>query len=659
MLVAVSAVWLHAQEPRGGAAGPVAIDPDDIGGIVRSPNGSEAGVWVIAETRDLPTRFIKTVVTDQQGRYVLPDLPGASYQIFVRGYGLIDSPRVVAKPGQQLDLKAVVAPSGKAAAEYYPAASWLSLMEIPKGKLSEREVVVAVKGCFNCHEVGTKRTREIPSGLRSSTASSLEAWDRRTGLPGMTGAFSGLGPQRKMFADWTDAIAAGAYPTQAPPRPTGAARNVVISQWDWAWPQATRSDSVATNEDNPRLNASGPVYGVYSNGTTLNWVDPTNSTAGQIETAVAGLRSLAMDTEGRVWFTGQLPQGKGRPEFCTAASGNKYERYFPLGGRSKQVVTFDPKTKQVTRIPTCQAVDHNYLGKEADKPLYFGQDDTVGWVSTATWDKTNDAAASQGWCPAVVDTNGDGTITEWTEPDQPLDPKKDRRVKFGCYSIGVSPVDGSVWCSGIDPGDNKLVRFERGPNPPLTCKAEVFTAPAELRKMPAYRSGGVAVDVNGVAWIGWRGSDQVTSFDRRKCKTTKDPKATGEQCPEGWTSQTMTRPTFKGATIPAHADEMYLTQTDRHNVLGLGSDVVVSGVVNTDSLQLFVPKMGQFVDLVIPYPLGFFSRSSNGRVDDPNTGWKGRGLWSNTSTYAPMHMEGDQPANRVVKFQMRPNPLSK
>jgi hypothetical protein len=57
----------------------VAIDNDDIGGVVRGPNGPEAGVWVIAETSDLPTRYTKSVVTDDQGRYVIPDLPVANY----------------------------------------------------------------------------------------------------------------------------------------------------------------------------------------------------------------------------------------------------------------------------------------------------------------------------------------------------------------------------------------------------------------------------------------------------------------------------------------------------------------------------------------------------------------------------------------------------
>src|SRR5213596_235936 len=109
----------------------VAIDPDDIGGVVTSSRGPEAGVWVIAETRDTPTRLVKSVVTDDRGRYLIPDLPKANYDVWVRGYGLVDSQRVKAAPGKLLNLTAVVSPNAKAAAQYYPAAYWMSLLNIP------------------------------------------------------------------------------------------------------------------------------------------------------------------------------------------------------------------------------------------------------------------------------------------------------------------------------------------------------------------------------------------------------------------------------------------------------------------------------------------------------------------------------------------------
>src|SRR5215471_12852571 len=134
--VLVSASLTRVTARQGGA---IAMDADDIAGTVTSAKGPEAGVWVIAETSELPTRFIRIVVTDDRGRYVLPDLPRANYQVFVRGYGLVDSARVAAKPGQHLDLKATVAPDGRAAAQVYPANYWLSLMEIPGGDVSDKD----------------------------------------------------------------------------------------------------------------------------------------------------------------------------------------------------------------------------------------------------------------------------------------------------------------------------------------------------------------------------------------------------------------------------------------------------------------------------------------------------------------------------------------
>src|SRR5215469_11835562 len=120
-----------AAQPASSAAAQVAIGDNDIGGVVTSASGPEAGVWVIAETRDLPTRFAKMVVTDDQGRYVVPDLPKAKYQVWVRGYGLIDSPKTDAVPGQQLNLTAVPAPNDAAAAQYYPAIFWFAMLKIP------------------------------------------------------------------------------------------------------------------------------------------------------------------------------------------------------------------------------------------------------------------------------------------------------------------------------------------------------------------------------------------------------------------------------------------------------------------------------------------------------------------------------------------------
>src|SRR5438034_1264645 len=222
-----SLTWVHAQQ-RSAVA--VAIDPDDIGGIVTSAQGPEAGVWVIAETSDLPTKFVKIVVTDDRGRYLLPDLPKANYNVWVRGYGLVDSPKVPGAPGKTMNLTAVVAPNARAAADYYPAGYWLSLMRIPEKSefpgnapggnginanvKSQAEWIRLVKsgGCTACHQLGTKGTREVPKAL-GTFHDSVAAWDRRiqSGQAGaqMSGGLNQMGRDRalRMFADWTDRIA--------------------------------------------------------------------------------------------------------------------------------------------------------------------------------------------------------------------------------------------------------------------------------------------------------------------------------------------------------------------------------------------------------------------------------------------------------------------
>ena len=68
---------------------------------------------------------------------------------------------------------------------------------------------------------------------------------------------------------------------------------------------------------------------------------------------------------------------------------------------------------------------------------------------------------------------------------------------------------------------------------------------------------------------------------------------------------------------------------------------------------------GKFVNIHIPYPMGFFSKNVDGRIDDPNAGWKGRGIWTTTGTRAVFHNEGGtQNKPKVYKVQLRPDPLA-
>src|SRR5215469_5782010 len=154
------------------------IGAADIGGTVVGPAGPEAGVWVIAETTELPTKFARIVVTDDSGRYLIPDLPTADYSVWVRGYGLVDSPTLIAKPGQLLNHTAVPAPNEAEAAHYYPAIYWYAMMKIPPpgefggksdipDKLTQNDWLKQMKniGCIGCHQLGQEATRTIPAAF--------------------------------------------------------------------------------------------------------------------------------------------------------------------------------------------------------------------------------------------------------------------------------------------------------------------------------------------------------------------------------------------------------------------------------------------------------------------------------------------------------------
>src|SRR5260370_5415816 len=283
----------------------VRVGNADIGGVVTSAKGPEAGVWVIAETTDLPTKLVKIVVTDDQGRYLVPDLPKANYNVWVRGYGLVDSSKVQAAPGKPLDLKAVIAPSEKEAAQYYPAAYWYSLLHIPpksdfpgtgttgngisdnikeQGQWVE---MVKTDGCESCHQLGDKATREIPSSLGAFDTSAA-AWDRRI-QPAQVGTHrvtqaNRMGRKRAMqeFADWTDRVKAGELPP-APPPPQGLERNIVITQWDWAGPKEYFHDEISVDRRNVNSNPNGLVYGVHEDSSDFMTVlDPVKNTFSQI-----------------------------------------------------------------------------------------------------------------------------------------------------------------------------------------------------------------------------------------------------------------------------------------------------------------------------------------------------------------------------------------
>jgi len=685
----------------------IRIGPDDLGGVVSSMNGPEAGVWVIAETTELPTRFAKIVVTDDQGRYLMPGLPRATYSVWVRGYGLIDSPKQRTAPGRILNLPAVVAPTAAAAAEYYPAIYWFSMLKVPdtsefpgtgpggngipvalKSQAQWLDVV-KTNGCYACHQLGNKATRTIPREL-GPFSSSAEAWSRRIvsgqAMAQMTGSLGRLDVKRAtaLFADWTDRIAAGELPSSRPARPQGVERNVVLTLWDWAGPKDYLHDEVSTDKRNPRINANGLIYGATEESTDLFPVlDPVRHKATQVKMPVrdpntpsskshpmtpspywgaepiwdsqTSMHNPMFDEKGRVWFTSRV-RPAANPDFCRKGSDHPSAKLFPLERSNRHLSMYDPKTGKITLISTCFSTHHLVFAEDASNTLWTSaggpQSGAIGWLNRKMFDETGDEVKSQGWTALILDTNGNGKRDDYVEPNQPVDPTRDKRIAAAFYGVAVNPADGTVWGSVLGfPG--YVIRLNPGSNPPATALAEVFEPP-----LPGYGPRGMDIDRSGVVWTPLS-SGHLGSFDRRKCKgPLNGPAAAGKHCPEGWTLYPFPGPQISNVTETGSAEASYYTWVDQHDVFGLGKDVPLATGNANESLIALVN--GQFVNLRVPYPMGFFTKWMDGRIDDPDAGWKGRGLWATYSTRAPFHVEGGKgTTSKVVKFQLRPDPLAK
>jgi len=170
----------------------------------------------------------------------------------------------------------------------------------------------------------------------------------------------------------------------------------------------------------------------------------------------------------------------------------------------------------------------------------------------------------------------------------------------------------------------------------------------------------VDVDTNGLVWVVLSATSQLASFDRSKCKVLTGPTATGQHCPEGWTIYPFPGPNFKGATDHNTAEWAYYDFVDRFNTLGLGANVPIVTGTNSDSLMAFNPTTKTWIVMRVPYPMGLYERGMDGRIDDVNTGWKGRGIWTNNGSRALWHTEGGKTAlSQYTHFQIRPDPLAK
>lgn len=656
----------------GMTAGATEVDVNDasIGGVVLNDGRPEAGVWVVAETTSLPTRFTRIVVTDDAGRFLVPDLPAAatSFNVWVRGYGLRDSDPIKTTRGSRVTLRAENARSAQEAAKIYPANYWLSLYEPPpagalplvdnegthhrgsEGEGADEESGVASRayparehwvgqmklGCMLCHQLGQDISRLFDKP---------EHWDAVWERAQMVRTAEGLGKAvlRTSLSDWGARIARGEVPP-APPRPTGLERNMVVTQWEWARDDSYIHDNVSTDKRKPTLYPYGPVYGLDIGQSFLWALDPVKHTVtpheiplrtgpGRDPSRLGRIQGLTsshnpmLDDKGNVWMTTRVRGNEDTPKWAGSVTRDIGGSGAALSGRdlraSRHLGYFSSQEGKFVLIDTAFATHHLQFDQEGR--LWTSGDNTrLGMFDPRKLD------------PERPQDTEHQAQTGWAH----IDPKTGRSTMGGGYGIVVSPVDGTIWRANY-PGI-----FGQAPLPDLSGnRIDMFDPKTNVYKqyelpLPGYGARGIDATTDGKLWFA-TGSGHLGRFDPKTEKFTY------------WETP---GPKIKGTgKETGSADFHYYLWVDQFDTLGLGKDMVVSTGTNSDSLLVFNPATEQFTVIRIPYPRGMFTRGLDGRIDDANAGWKGRGLWASNNTDGLVHTENRR--SFISHVQFRQNPL--
>ena len=639
-----------AAQNGSGANGANGAPAAAIGGtVVNAATGRpEAGVWVIAETK-LQTPYRKIVVTDDQGRFLVPDLPQASYDVWVRGYGLKDSAKTKSERGQQLKLQASSA-TPQEASRLYPASYWASLIHPPakdqlpaEYKGSQDHWLAELRACNQCHQLGMTATRLY---------SRPEQWDKLLALNnGMGRAADELGRAQltTALADWVTRIRNGELPA-APARPAGVERNFVITQWEWGSEQSFVHDNVSTDKRKPTLYPYGKVFGAdRMYGGRLLVLDPVKNTVDALQVqprsmegynakkdyyhtneADAGVwmaspHNPMLDDQGRVWMTAPVRAGRvqNNPAWVKntivteSMDASEIElAYKSIAGRGNgmHLAFYDSKNNTFGQVDTSFPTHHLQFDWQGRLWTDAG---IIGTLDLNKLDFKNlpasEGAAQQAWMR--------------------VDRSTQRVLPSGGYGITISPVDGNVFVSVSTSNgpENKIWKID-----PRTRKMTDYPLPAPLR-LPH----GIDHSTDGRVWFS-AGSGHLGRFD------PKTQKFTAWQLPG---------PKYPGTGSETGSTEYpYFLWVDQFDVLGMGKDMVVVTGTSSDALFIFDPGTEKFITFRMPYPLPFYTRGLDGRIDDARAGWKGRGLWASFNSYLPKFAETKM--GYVVHVQMRPNPLA-
>jgi streptogramin lyase len=637
----------------------VQTDRSSIAGVVRNrANGKpEAGVWVIAETHDLPSVFRKIVVTDDQGRFVAPALPDAHYELWVRGYGLRDSDRVASRRGATATLSVDAAASPQEAARIYPASYWLALLEppsiseLPRGFQSQAHWLTDMKlGCIRCHQFGSPI---VHSRIRPE--SWKEQWVQRPN-EGATADTLGRDVTSRTFAAWASRIARGEVPP-APPRPTGIERNVVITQWDWGGKNSYIHDIIATDKRNPALYPNGKIWGVDFGHDQLWSLDPISHqtrsypvpTTNVLDRAAppgpgavvynnpANPHVLTFDERGRVWIAVQTRRE--RPQDSAAWVGEVIDNVaatagpgaidplpiFQKGTHHRQLVSFDTRTERFVTIETAYGTNHLQFDRQG-RLWTSGDSMALGMLDTTRFnpEKPRETQASSQKAFVSIDRSG-------------------KAVSGGGYGIAVNLKDGTVWRTNTYiaqtgapdnltfAGQNTIIKFD-----PVKRTFKSYQLPP-----PGRSAIGIDVGGDGVVWFG-TASGHLGRFD---------------PVTEHFTYWATPGPGVKSAAADSGSGDFhYNIFVDQYDTSGLGPGTVILTGANSDALVAFNPATERFSVFRVPYPLVMYHRGVDGRIDDANAGWKGRGLWVDDSNDPARFIE--HASGVVSHIQVRPDPLA-
>ena len=377
-----------------------------------------------------------------------------------------------------------------------------------------------------------------------------------------------------------------------------------------------------------------------------------------IWTSKNNVHNPMFDEKGRVWITSAVRPPENPDVLQGGVEPSVGQAVSDRSDRGRHLAMYDPKTKKLTHIGTCFGTHHLMFAEDANNTLWTsGGGQVVGWLNRKMFDETGDEEKSQGWTALIMDTNGNGKRDAYVEPDQPVDPAKDKRFGGAFYSVAPAP-DGSVWGTvlGFPGAVVRLVpaRIRRRPRSPKSTSRR-STIRRRIRASRRAAATSIATACSGRRWRAGTWPASIAASARARSTVRRPPastapragRSTPSRCRSSRASPTPAAP--RAATTPGSISSTRSASARTRR-----------STPATRPKALLALKDGKWVVLRVPYPLGFYTKWMDGRIDDPKAGWKGRGLWATVSTRTPFHMEGGKgTTSKVMKFQLRPSPLAK